>query len=274
MHAGPGRTVVVVRARATVIGRGWPHDVARVATAGAARRLTATWRGRVSAVRRIISATVRKKPTSTRSRTIAQLDLEDASALIVGATGGLGSRIARLLAERGARLTLVGRTADRVDALDVPGEKLTLDLRFPSNVGRAVEAAVAAGGGLDVVVNAAGVVAFGPVAELAVDTVEELFLLNTFMPMVLAKAALAHLREGGVIVNVSAVVAERAMPGMAAYSASKAALTSFDAALAREARRARVRVIDVRPPHTEPGLAGHPVAGETPAPPDGHRRPR
>lgn len=223
----------------------------------------------MSAVRRIISATVRKKPTSTRSRTIAQLDLEDASALIVGATGGLGSRIARLLAERGARLTLVGRTADRVDALDVPGEKLTLDLRFPSNVGRAVEAAVAAGGGLDVVVNAAGVVAFGPVAGLSVDTVEELFLLNTFMPMVLAKAALAHLREGGVIVNVSAVVAERAMPGMAAYSASKAALTSFDAALAREARRARVRVIDVRPPHTETGLAGHPVAGDAPSLPDG-----
>jgi cyclic-di-GMP-binding biofilm dispersal mediator protein len=203
------------------------------------------------------------------SAIIDEIDVDGASVLIVGATGGLGSRIAGLLAGRGARLTLVGRSADRVDALDVPGAKLTLDLRFPSNVERAVASAVDAGGGLDVVVNAAGVVAFGPVADLSVDTVEELFLLNTFMPMVLARAALPHLRDGGVIVNVSAVVAERAQPGMAAYSASKAALTSFDAAFAREARRIGVRVIDVRPPHTETGLADHPIAGRAPSLPDG-----
>jgi NAD(P)-dependent dehydrogenase (short-subunit alcohol dehydrogenase family) len=86
---------------------------------------------------------------------IAAIDLADASTLVVGATGGLGSRIARRLVDRGAALTLVGRTQARVDDLDVPGPRLALDLRLPSNVARAVDAAVDAHGRLDVVVNAA-----------------------------------------------------------------------------------------------------------------------
>lgn len=52
---------------------------------------------------------------------------------------------------------------------------------------------------------------------------------------------------------------------MAAYSASKAGLTGFDGALAHELRRQKVRVLDVRPPHTETGLAGRPIAGRAPA---------
>ncbi len=197
------------------------------------------------------------------------MKLDGASALVVGATGGLGSRVARRLAALGARLTMVGGTRARVDALDVPGRALTLDLRIPANVERAVSAAAQGGGGLDLVVNAVGVVAFGRVAELSRATAEHLFLVNAFMPMLLARAALAHLGDGGVIVNVSAVVAERPQPGMAAYSASKAALSAFDASFAREARRDGVRVVDVRPPHTETGLADHPIAGTAPRLPTG-----
>ena len=59
------------------------------------------------------------------------------------------------------------------------------------------------------------------------------------------------------------------LPGMAAYGASKAAVRSFDQALAREARRRDVRVLDVRPPHTETGLAEHPLAGTSPRMPAG-----
>lgn len=206
---------------------------------------------------------------SSKEQRIAAHDLADASVLVVGATGGLGSRISQQLAKRGAALTLVGRTADRVEALDVDGTALALDMRLPANVDAAVDAAVEAHGRLDVVINAAGVVAFGPAAEMSSDTVEDLFLLNTFMPILLAQSALRHLADGGVIVNISAVVAERPMPGMAAYSASKAALTAFDDALSREARRRGVRVIDVRPPHTETGLADHPIVGEAPSLPDG-----
>ena len=200
---------------------------------------------------------------------IAARDLADASVLVVGATGGLGSRISQQLAKRGAALTLVGSTAEHVEAVDVDGEMLVHDMRLPSNVDAAVDAAVEAHGRLDVVINAAGVVAFGAAAELSSDTVEDLFLLNTFMPIMLAQSALRHLGDGGVIVNISAVVAERPMPGMAAYSASKAALTAFDQALAREVRRDGIRVLDVRPPHTETDLADHAIAGTPPGPPGG-----
>ncbi|MEZ5231757.1 MAG: SDR family NAD(P)-dependent oxidoreductase [Acidimicrobiales bacterium] len=187
------------------------------------------------------------------------------STLVAGATGGLGSAIATLLGERGDRLTLVGRDEAKLAALATLGRTVRLDLRNPDAVAAAVASAVEHGGGLDVVVNAVGVVAFGPLEQLDVDTMEELFLTNTFVPIMLTRAALATLRPGGVIVNISGVIAERNLPGMAAYGASKAAVHALDEAVAREARRKGIRVIDARPPHTETGLAGRPIAGVAPA---------
>jgi cyclic-di-GMP-binding biofilm dispersal mediator protein len=197
------------------------------------------------------------------------LGLDGRSVLIAGATGGLGSAIAADLARRGAQLTLVGRDQSRLDALDIAAHRRLLDLRDPANCEAAVQAAVDHAGRLDIVVNAVGVVAFGSVAELSVDVMEELFMTNTFVSIMLARAALAAIGEGGAIVNISGVVADQGLPGMAAYSASKAAVKSFDQALAREARRRKVRVIDARPPHTETGLATRPLAGESPKMPLG-----
>jgi cyclic-di-GMP-binding biofilm dispersal mediator protein len=191
------------------------------------------------------------------------------SVLVAGASGGLGSAIASILAERGDALTLVARDQARLSALDVAGHRVALDLRDPDASSAAVAAAVEANGGLDVVVNAVGVVAFGTLDELSVDAMEELFLTNTFVPIMLAKASLAAMNPGGVIVNISGVIAEQNMPGMAAYGASKAAVQSFDQALTREARRKKIRVIDARPPHTETGLAGRAIEGEAPRMPEG-----
>jgi len=126
-------------------------------------------------------------------------------------------------------------------------------------------------------VHAPGVVAFGPAAEVDDDLVDELLLLHYLAPVRLLRAAVPHLRSaaqergGSVAVMLSAVVAEQPVAGMAAYSAAKAALTAFDAAVAKELRRDRVRVLDVRPPHTETGLVGRPVAGEAPRMPTGRR---
>ncbi len=191
------------------------------------------------------------------------------SVLVAGATGGLGAAIATILADRGDALTLVARDQARLDTLDVPGHRFALDLRDPAACQQAVDGAVAAHGRLDVVVNAVGVVAFGPVEELSVDVMEELFLTNTFVPIMLARAALGAVGEGGVVVNISGVIAEQNLPGMAAYGASKAAVRSFDEALAREARRKKIRILDARPPHTETGLAEHPIAGSAPKMPTG-----
>ena len=191
------------------------------------------------------------------------------SVLIAGATGGLGSAIAADLAARGATLTLVSRDPERLGSLEVPGHRLALDLRDPTSCDDAVQTAVDHAGKLDVVVNAVGVVAFGAVDELSIDTLEELFMTNTFIPVMLGRSALGAMSAEGVIVNISGVIAERNVPGMAAYGASKAAVRSFDEALSREARRRKIRVIDARPPHTETGLASRPVAGIAPKMPIG-----
>ena len=93
--------------------------------------------------------------------------------------------------------------------------------------------------------------------------------MDWFVPIVLAQAALRAIRPGGVIVNISGVIAEQNLPGMAAYGASKAAVMSFDQAIAREARRLKIRVIDARPPHTETGLARRSLHGTAPKLPNG-----
>ncbi len=208
---------------------------------------------------------------------MAATDLAGASVLVAGATGGLGAPIARLLADAGATLTLTARTADRLAALGITGAAtIPLDLTHPAAPAQAVAAALDAHGQLDGVVYAAGVVAFGPLVETDDDTVDELFLLNALAPLRLLRASLGPLaeasaRNGGqsFVVNLSAVVAEKPQLGMAAYTASKAALWGLDGAVAGEVRRHRVRVVDARPPHTETGLASRPIAGTAPSLPRG-----
>ncbi len=191
--------------------------------------------------------------------------------LVAGASGALGSRVARGLANAGATVVLQGRDRSRLDAVGLGPEhtRTTGDLRDPATPGDAVQAALDGHGRLDATVYAAGVVAFGRFDDLDDDVLDELLLLNTMAPIRLARAAVPHLPEGGALVNVSAVVAEHPTAGMAAYSASKAALTAFDAAATTELRRRRIRVLDVRPPHTETGLADRPVAGTAPRLPEG-----
>jgi cyclic-di-GMP-binding biofilm dispersal mediator protein len=122
---------------------------------------------------------------------------------------------------------------------------------------------------LDIVINAMGVVAFGPLDTTSIDTIEELFLTNTFAHIFLMKEALKCTRQGSVLVGISGVIAEQNLPGMSVYGSSKAAVRSFNEALTREARRSGVRVIDARPPHTETGLSSRAIAGDPPKMPAG-----
>lgn len=197
--------------------------------------------------------------------------LSGARVAVVGASGGLGSEIAWCLHRRGARLLLAARDRERLHGVGVPGaEIIPVDVRDPASGEHLAEAAEAALGGMDGLVNAAGVVAFGTLAEHDVDTIEELFLTNAMGPLWLLRGTLPLLvASRGFVVQLSAVVAERPLPGMAVYAATKAALTAADAALARELRREGVRVIDVRPPHTETGLATRPILGTAPPLPRG-----
>ena len=194
---------------------------------------------------------------------------------VVGASGGLGAPIVRLLSERGCRLLLVGPHRDRLEMLaeslgDTPSAIVACDLRDSRSGDRIVESAATTFGRLDGFVNAAGVVGFGALVDTPDDIIEELFLVNVLGPLWMLKRVAPMLGESkGFVVNISAVVAESPLANMAAYSASKAALTAADVALAREFRRMGISVCDVRPPHTETGLAQHPITGQAPKLPEG-----
>jgi len=196
---------------------------------------------------------------------MVERSLEGASVVVTGASGGIGRHIARQLADAGARLTLVARDRNTLESLGLDATLVSADLR-DADTGRAiVGAAIAANTRLDGLVNAAGVVAFGSLVDTDDDVIEDLFLTNVLGPLWLMRAAIPALTESrGFIANISAVVAEQPLAGMAAYAASKAALTAADRALARELRAAGISVTDARPPHTETGLADRPIAGTAP----------
>lgn len=194
------------------------------------------------------------------------VELRDAGVLVTGAGGGLGRPLVEGLLAAGARVVVSGRTAPAIDGTHA----VAADLRLPGEPERLVEEAVAHLGRLDGLVHAAGVVAFGKGVEADDDLLDELFLADAIGPIRLLRAAVPHLRDGNdaFAAVVTAVVAEKPQAGMAPYSAAKAALSAFVTALARE-ERSRVRVLDVRPPHTETGLATRPVAGSAPKLPQG-----
>lgn len=197
------------------------------------------------------------------------MDLDGAKALVCGASGALGSMLARALHERGAVVVAAGRDADRVGEVagDLGTEPLTFDAvdtdACAATVGRAAEAL----GGLDLLVVTVGVAGFGRAAEADPAVVEELFAVNALAPMALVRAAAPHLARApgghGTAVVLSAVLADLPTAGMADYSAAKAALAAWLDVVRREERRA-FRVLDVRPPHLDTALEERALAGTPP----------
>lgn len=200
------------------------------------------------------------------------MELSGARVLVVGSTGVLGGALAKRLASAGARLAVTGR---RPDALAAVGEQLggvptfALDLLDVEACASVVRRAADRLGGLDALLVASGVAAFGAASEDDDAVVEELFAVNTLGPMALVRAALSVMAPGGAVVVVTAVLADVPTAGMAAYSASKAAMSAYLTAVRREVRRSRISVLDVRPPHLDTGLADRALAGEPPRLPRG-----
>jgi short-subunit dehydrogenase len=201
-------------------------------------------------------------------------DLAGKRILVTGATGALGSRIARELAAAGAQLVLTGRDADKLQALGIPAELFTLDLSLPGAAGSLIQTVTSAGQ-LDGIVVAHGVVAFGPASELDSQTLLSLQALNQTSPIELLTSSIPALQAAKAagsepfVLTISGVIADMPTAGMAAYGASKAGLKAFVSATQRELRREGIRVLDTRPPHTETGLASRAIAGIAPTMPQG-----
>lgn len=198
---------------------------------------------------------------------IGAMDLDGARTLVAGASGALGSGIARALHARGAKVVVGGRRREPLnDLADLVGTSPVLfDVVDGDSCRRAVGQAVEQLGGLDLLVVAVGVAAFGPAVEADAAVVDELFAVNVLGPMSLVRAAAPSLTESdrGRVTVLSAILADLPTNQMAEYSATKAALATWLEVLRRENRRA-FGVLDVRPPHLDTGLETRALAGTPP----------
>jgi NADP-dependent 3-hydroxy acid dehydrogenase YdfG len=177
-------------------------------------------------------------------------------AIVTGAGRGIGRAVARALAAEGAAVTLAARTRAELaetasEIRDAGGRALAVptDVTQDTAVEALVERVNGELGRLDLLVTAAGVAAFGPVAAAKPADWDGMLAVNLRAVMVCCRAALGPMirRRRGLIVNVASVAATRAIPGGAAYAATKAGVVQFSRTLAEELRGEGVRVGVVLP---------------------------
>jgi short-subunit dehydrogenase len=167
------------------------------------------------------------------------MDIAGAVVIVTGASSGIGAATARLAAERGARVVLAARRADRIDQLaaELPDAlAVRTDLRDPAQIVRLVGAALERFGRVDVLVNNAGQGLHVPVEQLQLDDLRSVTELNFYAPLLAMQAVIPAMRRqgGGSIVNVSSMTSRMVLPGVGGYSATKSALNLLSQVARRE----------------------------------------
>ncbi len=181
-------------------------------------------------------------------------------ALVTGAGSGIGRAIARALAGRGYAVVLAGRDEGRLRetgaALAGAWAALATDLGDPAQAAAMVDAALARFGRVDVLVNAAGRLVTGSIAEHTAETVTGVLAVNAAGPL-LAVARLwpaFERQRSGCVINISSCVSVHRLGGPLAYTASKGALDMLTVCCALEGRRCGVRAFSINPGSVETGM--------------------
>ena len=195
------------------------------------------------------------------------LNLEGTVALVTGASSGIGEATARALAERGAKVAVAARRKDRLDALarEIGGLAIEADVTGREQATAAVETTVSELGRLDILINNAGVMLLGTIADAPVEEWDRMFDLNVKGLMYVAHAALPHLikaadsdpRRVADLVNVSSVAGRRVGVGGGVYQATKHAVGVFSEALRQEVTERHVRVALMEPGAVATELTHH-----------------
>ena len=186
-----------------------------------------------------------------------QHDFEDQVALVTGASSGIGRETALMIARRGGRVVATGRNEAALEVLQdeasgADGEVVRIagDLTEAAFRGRLVEFAGAAAGsdGLDVLVNAAGIIGSGSVEATSLEAFDQMMDVNVRTLFDLSRQCLPLLEQApGAIVNVSSVTGTRAFPGVLSYCVSKAAVDQMTRCMALDLAPKGVRVNAVNP---------------------------
>ncbi len=187
-------------------------------------------------------------------------------AFVTGGSRGIGLAIARVLVLEGAQVAITGKSDAHLSAarplIEAEGpasvETLKADVRRYEDVERALAAVVSRFGGLDIVINNAGVGIFANVADMSPEQWSEVIDTNLTGVFHVCHAAIPHLRRrgGGTIINISSLAGKNSFTTAAAYCASKAGLNAFSEALMQEVRYDNIRVSYVMPGSVATEFAG------------------
>ena len=180
---------------------------------------------------------------------------KDRNILITGASGGLGSALAKLLAEKGARLVLTSRSEKALNELisKLPSKEkavaLTADLSKPGEAERLARAAASALGHIDVLINNAGVGYFALMEEATEENIRHLFEVNTLSPLVLINSLLPEMqkRAGGRVVNILSCAGRVPIPSVGVYGGSKSALAVMTNTMRLELESKGIDIINIYP---------------------------
>ncbi|WCE04584.1 SDR family oxidoreductase [Pseudoxanthomonas sp. JBR18] len=187
------------------------------------------------------------------------IDLNGKRALVTGGSRGIGAAIAAALAEHGADVAFTYQNAAAKakavrKSIEDTGRRavaIQADSADAEAVARAVNDAVSALGGIDILVNSAAVGLNGPLADLDMNEYQTLMDVNVRAPVLFAKAVIPHLGRGGRIISIGSGLGERVpFPGVTAYAMSKAALVAFTRGLSRELGPTGITVNLVQPGST------------------------
>jgi 3-oxoacyl-[acyl-carrier protein] reductase len=191
------------------------------------------------------------------------------SALVTGASRGIGAAIAKRLASDGANVAITytkgaDAAATVVNAIESAGGKaiaIQADATDPKAVAAAIEKTVSAFGGLDILVNNAGTAVAKKFEDTTIEELDQMIQLNLRGVFVATQAALKKLRNNGRVINIGSCVGERMMtPGLTAYSATKGAVKMFTQGLAREVGERGITVNNIQPGPIDTDL--NPAAGD------------
>jgi 3-oxoacyl-[acyl-carrier protein] reductase len=186
-------------------------------------------------------------------------DLSALAAVVTGGSRGIGRAIAGALAARGARVAITGRSDDDLRAASGGTiHPVRADVSRPDEAASAIDSAAQKFGGLDLLVNNAGVGWFANAADMTIDAWQEIIGTNLSGVFYCSRAAIPHLRRrgGGWIINISSLAGRNPFVGGAAYCASKAGLDAFTEALMQEVRYDNIRVSVIAPGSVATGFGG------------------
>jgi NAD(P)-dependent dehydrogenase (short-subunit alcohol dehydrogenase family) len=203
-----------------------------------------------------------------------RMDLDGRSAVVTGGSRGIGFAIAAALVAGGSRVAIAGRSQAQLDTAanrlksQATGKgdviAISADVGRASDSVRLIDSAVQRFGGLDILINNAGIGAFANVADMSVEEWDAVIQTNLSGAFYCSHAAIPHLKKqgGGWIINISSLAGKNPFVGGGAYCASKAALNAFSEALMQEVRYDNIRVSYIMPGSVSTGFSGRGDSGQ------------